>query len=988
MLADHRLFAVGWALGGLLLAFPAAAQVVVSGGATVVLEPSQGGSGPVHFSRGPRPERGNDDKPKPDGEKEGKPDDKDKDKKDKDKKDGKAEETVKPLVRPTAPRQPPNAEELRARPDAEGKVRFNFTGQPWPAVLEWLATVCGMSLDWQELPPDFLNLATQRSYTLDEARDLINRHLLARGYTLLRQGEVLSVLNLKKVDAGLVPRVEPEQLDGLPPYEFVRVSFPLDWLMAEAAAEELKPMLSPNGKLTPLANTNRLEAMDAAVNLREIRRLLAQEQSADGQERLVREFVLQYARASEVLEQLQTLVGSEQKPSTPGSSSGRGGSHEQMQQQMQQMMAQLQQQQQQGKGPPQLPKKVDVRLVLNQRRNSVIAHAPANKMAVVEQAVKVLDVPGAQGEALLGSVTRMQVYRLAAIDPEPLVKTLEELAGLDPSTRLQVDKANKSIIAYAPLADHVTIRALIEKLDGSGRRFEVIQLRRLEADYVAGTVDFLINGTKPQQTQRRSPWDWNPWGHERRQSDEKSPEFRVDADVEYNRLLLWANDVELQEVRKLLVKLGEMPPEGGNPNTVRVIDAPAGEATDEWLQRLRRVWPGVAPNPLFLPPAQEESKPQPNAEQPSGAKPQPGPAEAPGTAPATSPSARSAWRDPSTAAGRVVHLAQLSGQRSATAQTPRDAGPPPAPVHITRGADGKLIVSSSDTAALDRLESLLEELAPPPRSDYKIYRLKYAWAYGVAALLRDVFKENDKDGRRRGFWDMFSGPSDSEKTPTRLSKRRPLRILSDTDSNSLLVQGADPGQLRKIEELIEFYDRPEPVEARSVRQTEVYYLKYAQAKTVAEILKDVYRDLLSPNDKALQNNSNQQRAPERSYTYIFDSSTNEEQKKPNFKGPLSIGYDETSNTIIVSAQTFLTQDVARLIQELDRAAEPTQTTTQIFKLGPGASAAQVQSTLGRMFGDRSSGEAQPKPTTQPPPPDAGSSQSGGREGGYGRRRGR
>ena len=55
------------------------------------------------------------------------------------------------------------------------------------------------------------------------------------------------------------------------------------------------------------------------------------------------------------------------------------------------------------------------------------------------------------------------------MDPEPLVKTLEEVGNLDPSTRLQVDKANRSIVAYAPLADHVTIRSMIEKLDGSAR---------------------------------------------------------------------------------------------------------------------------------------------------------------------------------------------------------------------------------------------------------------------------------------------------------------------------------------------------------------------------------------------------------------------------------------------------------------------------------------------------------------------------------------
>ena len=67
-------------------------------------------------------------------------------------------------------------------------------------------------------------------------------------------------------------------------------------------------------------------------------------------------------------------------------------------------------------------------------------------------------------------------------------------------------------------------------------------------------------------------------------------------------------------------------------------------------------------------------------------------------------------------------------------------------------------------------------------------------------------------------------------------------------------------------------------------------LKFSKAKAVADAVKDVYRDLLSANDKALQAN---QKRPERQVTYVFnagDSGT--DQKTPTFKGLLSIGVDE------------------------------------------------------------------------------------------------
>ena len=56
------------------------------------------------------------------------------------------------IVRPNQPERPADPEELKLQPDGEGRIRFNFHGQPWPGVLEWIARVSHLNLDWQELP--------------------------------------------------------------------------------------------------------------------------------------------------------------------------------------------------------------------------------------------------------------------------------------------------------------------------------------------------------------------------------------------------------------------------------------------------------------------------------------------------------------------------------------------------------------------------------------------------------------------------------------------------------------------------------------------------------------------------------------------------------------------------------------------------------------------------------------------------------------------
>ena len=115
---------------------------------------------------------------------------------------GKVDEKPKVIKRPDKPATPADPEELKVQPDAAGLIQFSFRGQPWPDVLAWLSGVSNMSLDWQELPSDYLNLTTQRRYTIEESRDLINRHLLARGFTLLSDGELLSVAKIAEISRG------------------------------------------------------------------------------------------------------------------------------------------------------------------------------------------------------------------------------------------------------------------------------------------------------------------------------------------------------------------------------------------------------------------------------------------------------------------------------------------------------------------------------------------------------------------------------------------------------------------------------------------------------------------------------------------------------------------------------------------------------------------------------------------------------------------
>ncbi len=322
-------------------------------------------------------------------------------------------------------------------------------------------------------------------------------------------------------------------------------------------------MMSKNGTLTALSTTNRIEAMDAAVTLRDMAALLSQERSSTRREQLAPEFRLRYLPAQEAKVMLEQFLGIEkkkEKPLTP-----------------QEMMQLQQMQQQQGGQPPQSDQnKAAISIVANHRQNSLIIQAPPDRVAIAMEFLKRIDIPNASVVSLAEVQNRVQVFRLETIDPEKLLQIVQEMNILEPTTQTRVDAENGALIVSGSAADRYIIAQLIQRLDGSGRRFEVMQLRRLDATEVAESISFLMGEQKEDKEEgRRNRFSYYFGMDDSSNEKKKKDHFRVAANARYRQVLLWANDSEMTEVRNLLVKLGELPPPEGDGRTLRVIEASA-----------------------------------------------------------------------------------------------------------------------------------------------------------------------------------------------------------------------------------------------------------------------------------------------------------------------------------------------------------------------------------------------------------------------------
>ncbi len=474
--------------------------------------------------------------------------------------------------------------------------------------------------------------------------------------------------------------------------------------------------------------------------------------------------------------------------------------------------------------------------------------------------------------------------------------------------------------------------------------------------------------------------------------------MRVGANVNDNQIMLWANKVEMDEVRNLLVKLGEIPAEGSKPSNLRVIDASRQPETLEYLKKLQERWNRVSPNPLILPDADEFKEKTPPAQkktdapaaaptvdavtfandpssirltsaqvttdpttdpkptEPTDPKPTEPKPVAPAAQPAEQPAVASepAQDDQQRAVKAAGTADDTANERTNPPRSQRNIGQTNvedvAPIEIMIDEAGNLVLRSNDTEALDRLEELMQ-VNKPPKKPYDLFYVKYTRASWVVFNLEDYFKNDDgnKDSSRDDMMSWIFGipPEKKKSTPDRqLGRKKPLRFLADNDTNTIIVQGATDADRATIQELIDLWDVAEPINDSSVRYTKIIKIKYSQAEVISEVVKEAYRDYLSASDKAFhKTRAIAAAATTKANATAMGKWFPLEQAVFSLKGKLSIGVDSVTNSIVVFAQgKNLLEVVTKMIEELDDSARP-QGSVEILDMSASVDASKVSKAL-------------------------------------------
>ena len=181
-----------------------------------------------------------------------------------------------------------------------------------------------------------------------------------------------------------------------------------------------------------------------------------------------------------------------------------------------------------------------------------------------------------------------------------------------------------------------------------------------------------------------------------------------------------------------------------------------------------------------------------------------------------------------------------------------------------------VLILTGKASTVNRLIEVAKRVDTMGAEKDQIISLKYASAVDLAEVLTELSRESGKDAK-----------------PTTLQ----TRIVADKRSNALIVSGSDRARA-KITQLASRLDTQEQGQGN----TRVWYLKYAKADKLVEVLTGVSQKLKDESGSATKSGGN------------TSSSSNND---------ISISADEQTNSLVITANQSQLQQLAPVIEKLD-----------------------------------------------------------------------
>jgi general secretion pathway protein D len=295
----------------------------------------------------------------------------------------------------------------------DGLVNLDFEDVELAVVIDTIAKLTGKNFVYDDRVRGRVTIISPSPVPVDQAYTVFESVLQVKGFTTVEApGGVIKVIPVR--DAKETSIDTRRSGPGTPNTDrFVTRLIPLKYIDAEQISNTLKPLVSKEAALVSYAPTNTIILTDSASNIRRILSILDAIDVETFKEELAL-IRLQYADATVVAEQLSQLFGVEVL--------GVGGGATGVSRVRPRPQPVVPGQPTPGGQSPDAVRRGQVRIITDERTNSLVALASRSTLEEMRDFIRKLDVPVEGGG-------RIQVYYLKHADAEELADTLNSLLG-------------------------------------------------------------------------------------------------------------------------------------------------------------------------------------------------------------------------------------------------------------------------------------------------------------------------------------------------------------------------------------------------------------------------------------------------------------------------------------------------------------------------------------------------------------------------------
>ena len=762
-----------------------------------------------------------------------------------------------------------------------------------------------MALHVDDLPTGSFTYTDPNTFTYQDAIDRVNLFLLPQGFTLIRSGKLLSVINLsdprgmQQLNA-LAKLVTPEELADQPAYEIVKCLFPLGKLKADDAVTELQPL---NLLTTPavFSKTNQLMITDTVARLTNVKRILDSfEPDTLDNGTIVKSFKLEHVSAEDILTVARPHLGL-----ATGEMVG-----------------------------------IDVSISADLQGKFVFVTGIEDKVKLIENLIEQIDMPDKL--SVTDGDAELHAYPVNGGNAEVVYNVLlTMMAGK--SVRISMDPQASSIVVLASPEDHKQVSETVNQLQTvDDTTFKVINLKHVDPYFAVTLLEQMLDLEDPTATVTSSS---SSRGYDRGRDyrdyrDYRDRDYRgsgggqsaptpipktppkIDADPGNMRLFVRGTKEQIAQIEKIV---GEIDVQQGSvvggSSDIRLLPI-KGKQAEEVLGIASKFW--QAGNPIILLKSAAES----------------GPAE---TERAVNGTPKSTAARPSIGIPSVRILSDA-----------HDAQEKPIRCQIT---DRGLLLQSDDIEALDKFIEHLRTISGPMQSMPSppiVFYLKHTKPEDAVRMLGELLDggdtavENEAGSLVNGYvsstTSLLLGSFVSSREGVTTMMTGTMTVVADSRLNRLIAQGT-AADIELIEGYLKIIDKDSSITSIETYGTShIIELAHVPAAEAAAVIREAFAGRVAASTTSRQAAGQPQQGGQRPQPQREGSDEQrrdgDEKRETSNKQPqrgqggqaprslepkMTIAVHESSNSLIVTAPEQMFLEVEKLVNLIDVRSKQTLT---------------------------------------------------------------